>query len=394
MHAAYLHNRRVHRVTKKTPFEAWTGRLPNLKDLKVFGVQVCVKQTGKRRAKLDRHDFTGIFLGYTATEKNIRYIDVTSGVTKSCHHAVFDEAWYLQPTRPPAAQLLYDLGLVEEEDFDIPTVINPLPVAYYLPKPTFKHISVCVAHQFPLPLWLTATPQSVAARAAKLSTADPYKDIVLETFNKDGSAVVDYHITIKDIAQIYVSPHPFNDAFEEHVDLRRYDESKHAAAELRLTTTNSRLILDTIDKSTPCARIPRWRSRLKGAWLIQVGDTRVSTLDQVKQTFRDIHSSTTPPPDNCTLLFSHPEMKHGLTNEGIPQVNLDQLNPRLAFEQKEFPIPLLTALRSNRVKKFWDDDVLHYVTMAMRLTRRKLLKQEDWADWQQSEYAQLDQYAM
>ena len=39
------------------------------------------------------------------------YLDTTSGIVKTCHHAVFDEAWYLQPTRPPAAQLLYDLGI-------------------------------------------------------------------------------------------------------------------------------------------------------------------------------------------------------------------------------------------------------------------------------------------
>jgi hypothetical protein len=77
----------------------------------VFGSRVCVKRTGTRRSKLDRHNFTGIFLSYTATDQNIIYLDTTSGVVKSCHHAVFDEAWYLQPTRPPAAQLLYDLGL-------------------------------------------------------------------------------------------------------------------------------------------------------------------------------------------------------------------------------------------------------------------------------------------
>ena len=51
-----------------------------------------------------------------ATDENIRYIDVNSGVVKSSHHATFDEAWYLQPSRPPTAQLLYDLGIVNEED--------------------------------------------------------------------------------------------------------------------------------------------------------------------------------------------------------------------------------------------------------------------------------------
>jgi hypothetical protein len=34
---------------------------------------------------------------------------------KSSHHAVFDEAWYMQPHRPPAAQLLYNLGLEAED---------------------------------------------------------------------------------------------------------------------------------------------------------------------------------------------------------------------------------------------------------------------------------------
>ena len=87
---------------------------PDLQYLKTFGSQVCVKRTGDRRAKLDRHDFSGIFLGYTSTDQNIVYLDLNSGLVKRSHHATFDEAWYLQPSRPPAAQLLYDLGLEAE----------------------------------------------------------------------------------------------------------------------------------------------------------------------------------------------------------------------------------------------------------------------------------------
>jgi hypothetical protein len=77
----------------------------------MFGSRACMKRMGTQRCKLDRHDFTGIFLGYTATDQNILYLDLDSGIVKSCHHAIFDEARYLQPTRPPTAQLLYDLGL-------------------------------------------------------------------------------------------------------------------------------------------------------------------------------------------------------------------------------------------------------------------------------------------
>jgi hypothetical protein len=60
---------------------------------------------------LDRHDFNGIFIGYTATDSNIQYIDLTSGLVKTSHHAVFDECWFNQPWWPPAAQLLYNLGI-------------------------------------------------------------------------------------------------------------------------------------------------------------------------------------------------------------------------------------------------------------------------------------------
>ena len=105
-HCVYLHNRLIHSDTKRTPFECYFGHKPNLSCLRVFGSCVCVKRAGDRRAKLDHNDFTGIFLGYTATDQNVRYINLNTGVVKTSHHATFDKAWYLQPTRPPAAQLL------------------------------------------------------------------------------------------------------------------------------------------------------------------------------------------------------------------------------------------------------------------------------------------------
>jgi hypothetical protein len=36
--------------------------------------------------------------------------------------------------------------------------------------------------------------------------------------------------------------------------------------------------------------------------------------------------------------------------------------------------------------------VLNYTSKAMKLTRRRLLKHDDWLDWQHSKYLQLDQY--
>ena len=45
-----------------------------------FGSRACVKRSGDWHAKLDRHDFTGIFLGYTATDQNVVYLDLLSKV--------------------------------------------------------------------------------------------------------------------------------------------------------------------------------------------------------------------------------------------------------------------------------------------------------------------------
>jgi hypothetical protein len=109
LHSVYLHNRLVHSETKVTPFERYFGMKPDLAHLKVFGLRVCVKRSGDRSGKLDCNDFTGIFLGFTATDHNILYLDLESGLVKRSHHAQFDEAWYLQPNCAPAAQLLYDL---------------------------------------------------------------------------------------------------------------------------------------------------------------------------------------------------------------------------------------------------------------------------------------------
>jgi hypothetical protein len=122
-------------VTRKTPFEAYFGVKPDLSCLKLFGSRVCVKRSGSRRSKLDRHDFKGIFLDYTATDQNIVYLDLDSGVVKLSHHARFDETWYLQSLRPLAAQLMYDLGLLPEDNplQDPASVDNALHGTYMSP---------------------------------------------------------------------------------------------------------------------------------------------------------------------------------------------------------------------------------------------------------------------
>ena len=63
LHAVFLHNVRVHSRIGKTPHEVCYGSRPDLKRLKMFGSRVCVKRSGRRCAKLDKHNFSGIFIG-------------------------------------------------------------------------------------------------------------------------------------------------------------------------------------------------------------------------------------------------------------------------------------------------------------------------------------------
>ncbi len=172
LRAVYLNNRLVHTMTKKTTFEGFYGHKPDIEYLKTFGSCVCVKQSGGRRSKLDHHDFTGIILGYMALDHNIRYLDMESGLVKSSHHAVFNEAWYMQPHGPPAAQLLYDLGL-EAEDCMVSeigpavTFKNALyPPSLPMMEDKLKWEVPVRLLQLPLPLRCTAQPGPVTAAAA------------------------------------------------------------------------------------------------------------------------------------------------------------------------------------------------------------------------------------
>ena len=200
----------------------------------MFGLRVCVKRRGDRHAKLDCHDFTGIFLGLTATDNNVRYIDINTCVVKTSHHAVFDEAWYLQLSRPPASQLLYDLGLTSKEDLNPFQVPNVIPQAYSPPSPTSHPASITIpvnAIQLPLPFRLTAEPPSVAAGLANLTkkqrwarVQDPYAHTALEGESKDAIAVDKYFITKRDIIQVYFSPHAYHAGFDIELNLNKSND--------------------------------------------------------------------------------------------------------------------------------------------------------------------------
>jgi hypothetical protein len=235
LHLVYLHNCLIHTETKITPFEGYFGAKPNLSHLKVFSSWVCVKRSGDRSGKLDCNNFSGIFLGFTATNHNIRYLNLESSLVQQSHHAQFDKAWYLQPHRPPAAQLLYDLGLkadpVELPDTDItpsPVPWPPLPLCTTKPGTFLVPLSCTLT---PLPLRETlAAPCPLTATAAHTYALTKYSLSTAKAARVHSTSpsniVTEYLIGKHDMATIYMSPYPYFKAFEKIINLLT---SKHIA---------------------------------------------------------------------------------------------------------------------------------------------------------------------
>ena len=81
--------------------------------MRVFGSLVTVKNPGDRPTKIDDadvHTSSGIFLGFTGTDRNIIFEDCITKEIKTARHAVFDEAHYSKDLRPPYAQKLLDIA--------------------------------------------------------------------------------------------------------------------------------------------------------------------------------------------------------------------------------------------------------------------------------------------
>ncbi len=130
----------------------------------------------------------------------------------------------------------------------------------------------------PLPLCLTAQPKQFTAATARVkavpSSGSTASDIVTE-----------FLIGSHDMATIYMSPDPYGRTFEKEIDLWKWDLTKHCTAGMRFLEKGGRLVLASINASTPAARIERWRTHIHGAWLVSIDGTPVTTIAEAALVF-------------------------------------------------------------------------------------------------------------
>ncbi len=239
-------------------------------------------------------------MGYSATDHNVIYLDLVSGIFKQSHHAQFDKEWYLQPLRPPAAQLLHDLGvepdtavysqevLVTKDSVKleyqllgkIDTIQVPWPPSA-APSPVKVILEVplsCTIHLLPLrhipaddlkpqPIAATATQTIMDKGSCRISHRPPVCNILLDSDVDHGN-----------MAMIYMSPDPYFDTCEQPLDLRKFDLGKHATVGLNLYQSGGRVHIASMSCSTPAVKISKWRACIRGAWLIKIDDTVISTI--------------------------------------------------------------------------------------------------------------------
>jgi len=93
--SCYVMNRVLIRpILKKTPYELFNGRKPNISHLKVFGCSCFVLNNGKENlGKFDEKADHGIFIGYSLNSHAYRVYKRLMIVEESVH-VVFDEVYH------------------------------------------------------------------------------------------------------------------------------------------------------------------------------------------------------------------------------------------------------------------------------------------------------------
>lgn len=288
-------------------------------------------------------------------------MDVNSNREKLATHAVFDEAHYSSASRPPGAQLLYEIGhpdCAKDELLD-PKIPTTVPFCDYPPLHSKGPTPISkIEQRAPLPLSDFAPTRPPCARAAKV-------DFLEDSWTKNDSMSITFSPERMDF--VYTQEIPVGK--DAHMGLSvEYHRGKH------------NLQIVSCRKGTSAAKIPRWRSLLRHRYIMRVDDMDINTIEDFEKA---IHNLRQRNQRTCTLHLATDETDlPAISSHGTPQLYFDQMNVIHSH---------LKEIYDDRYHKPAEDAQVNKVDGKF-FRRRDLMLQEDWKDWKASEWLQLDQY--
>ena len=215
----------------------------------------------------------------------------------------------------------------------------------------------------------------------------------------------DIHLAFEMPYDIGLSPSPFDNQTSR--DFQVFGSDPLLGIDLEMCPNFGLPRLTQCKKSTPCARIPRWRSELRGAYVTHVNHVPVATVDSVRI---EIAKARLLDVKTLKIGFATISKQSMHPQKGIPQLYHDQMNvigkhlwemcndPEWSSDIEDF-LPLLETIRTKPMnftpadqKQLTDLLKIHSLKKQRKLTRKILQSQADWPEWRLSEFKQLDQY--
>ena len=415
-HAVYIKNRLPHRHLQdyRTPFQEYTGRIPDLSHLRVFGSRVTVGRPQGRRYKLDNTaTTTGIFLGYTASNRNVWYKDDTTGLVKSARHVIFDEAHYMSVDKPAYAAELVRVG--EPKDIPQPTTTATTPTSAQSTDGDQTALTGTDDKPSPSTTTTATLPTVTNGKTTTTSPTDatPASSPVIvtpSTMPTDGPsnprptgivpAPIPYDVdeivhAVTDASdapteapvEFVMSSNPFGPSID--IPIRVRGNNATLGLNLYLDDDTKTLKLRDMTPSTPAHRVPRWRSTLRHSILVAVDDVPVNTVDDVVK-----HVSSHREVKEMIFTFIPQEHVTSTPDQSIPQIHFDQMNV-MSYQHRAARTDTAPWSDPHRPPPITEDMVhaaMRRGHIKQRLTRAFLRKQSDWNDWRLSEFKQLGQY--
>jgi hypothetical protein len=366
VYACYLYNRTHHSAIDQTPHEAFTGFKPACGHILTYGCTITAKKPSGRPTKADPHTYEGIFLGFGATSQNLKYHDIHSQRRKWAHHVTMDEFQFGDHPK--------DRSKASKHILETFTQLHHTEVGGKKLMEQKKSIEVnpLPTEDYPDLVDLQLEPLPYTASAAKFERpTEQDLNQALEQYNislDDSGPTVSERVILK-------GTHPL------------------LGMDLKVDKDNpSRVYLQNCTPSTPMARIPKWRSRLRGARICSINDIPINSMEDIRSMIRDQRQKWKT---HITIQMSKP-LAPAMNDQGVPQLHLDQLNV-IAHH--------LDAIKQDRTESWTglptdmppldEEDIAAAINKGMaipRMTRRTVMKTPEAEKWRKSEWTQLSKY--